>query len=130
MTSKVMENLSKMVHKSSQNTSKIDLKGGLEAAWEPPLRRGDPKTSFWRFWLHLGAPFGDQFWLIWASFFGVFLICLLDGIFCRCGVHFGPIWGAFFGTFLEACSNLPVKLDMHENISVYYGLAMSEPLEH
>ncbi len=45
----------------------------------------------------------------------------------------GPFWTyfrAFFGTFLEACSNLPVKCDMHENISIYYGLAMLEPLDN
>ena len=46
MTSNVLENLSKMVRKSSQNTPKIDLEGGLEAAWELPLCRGDSKTSF------------------------------------------------------------------------------------
>ena len=41
----------------------------------------------------------------------------------------GPILGAFLGTFLEACLNLYVKRDMHEHISIYYGLAMLEPLE-
>ena len=46
MTSTVLENLSKMVRKSSQNTSKIDLEGGLEAARGPPLCRGDPNASF------------------------------------------------------------------------------------
>ena len=45
-------------------------------------------------------------------------------------VHLGPILGAFLGTFLEACLNLYVKRDMHENISIYRGLVMSEPLEN
>ena len=52
------------------------------------------------------------------------------------GCNFLPIWGpfepyfgAFWGTFLEACLNLYVNRDMHENISIYNGLAMSEPLE-
>ena len=58
MTSKVLENLSKMVRKSSQNTSKIDLEGGLEAAREPPLCGGDPKTSFWA----ILAPLWDPIW--------------------------------------------------------------------
>ena len=59
MTSNVLENLSKLVRKSSQNTSKIDLEAGLEAAWEPPLSGGDPKTSF----LTILPPF-------WNSLFG------------------------------------------------------------
>ena len=55
---KCVGNLSKLVRKSSQNTSKIDLQGGLEAAREPPLCRGDPKTSFWA----ILAPLGDPIW--------------------------------------------------------------------
>ena len=58
MTSNVLENLSKLVRKSSQNTSKIDLEGGLEAAREPPLCGGDPKTSFWA----ILAPLWDPIW--------------------------------------------------------------------
>ena len=58
MTSNVLENLSKLVRKSSQNTSKIDLEGGLEAAQEPPLCGGDPKTSFWA----ILAPLSNPFW--------------------------------------------------------------------
>ena len=42
----------------------------------------------------------------------------------------GPILEAFWGTFLEACLNLYVNRDMHENISIYHGLAMLEPLEN
>ena len=30
---------------------------------------------------------------------------------------------------MEACLNLYVNREMHENISIYYGLAMSEPLK-
>ena len=58
MTSNVLENLSKLVRKSSQNTFKIDLEGGLEAAWEPPSSGGDPKTSFWV----ILAPLWDPIW--------------------------------------------------------------------
>ena len=72
MTSNVLENLSKLVRKSSQNTSKIDLEGGLEAAWEPPLCRGDPKTSFLLILAPLGDHLGTSFGSCGASFFGVF----------------------------------------------------------
>ena len=58
MTSNVLENLSKLVLKSFQNTSKIDLEGGLEAAREPPLCGGDPKTLFWA----ILAPLWDPIW--------------------------------------------------------------------
>ena len=50
--------------------------------------------------------------------------------FWRFGVHLGPILGAFWETLLEACLNLCGNRDMHENTSIYYGLAMSEPLEN
>ena len=40
------EKLTKMVPKWSQNLSKIDPGGGLEATWEPPLKQGASKTSF------------------------------------------------------------------------------------
>ena len=46
------------------------------------------------------------------------------------GVPLDPILAAFWSTFLEACLNLYVNRDMHENTSIYYGLAMSEPLEN
>ena len=105
MTPNVLEHLSKMVRKSSQNTPKIDLEVGLQAAWEPPLCRGDPKTSF----LAILAPLWDPIW-------GPVLVHVRP---------LGPILGAFLGTFLEACLNLYVKRDMHENISIYHGLAMS-----
>ena len=78
----------------------------------------------------LGPPFGNQFCLILGIIFWCFFEMSSGWHFCRFGVHFGPILGAFFETFLEACSNLPVKRDMHEHISIYYGLAMSEPLEN
>ena len=94
MTSNVLENLSNMVRKSSQNTSKIDLEGGLEAAREPPLCRGDPKTSF----LAILAPLWDartSLGSFWASFFDVFLVRLLDGIFD----DLGSIWALFLGPF-------------------------------
>ena len=120
-----------MAPKSSQNLSKIDLEGGLEAAWEPPLCRGDPKTSF----LPILAPLGDPIWgpvlaHVGHRFFCVFFDMSSGWHFGRFGVHLGPIWGAFWGTFLEACLNLYVNRDMHEHINIYCGLAMSELLEN
>ena len=52
------EKLTKMVPKWSQNLSKIDPGGGLEATWEPPLKQGASKTSF----LTILAPFWDPLW--------------------------------------------------------------------
>ena len=130
MTSNVLENLSKMVRKSSQNTSKIDLEGGLEAAREPPLCGGDPKTSF----LAILAPLWDPLGGPVLAHFGHRCLVIFDMSsgwhFWRFGVHLGPIFWAFWGTFLEACLNLYVNRDMHENTSIYYGLALSEPLEN
>ena len=56
----------KMMPKSSQNMFKIDLEGGLEAAWEPPLRRGDSKTSF----LAILASLGEPIWGAVLAHFG------------------------------------------------------------
>ena len=50
--------LMKMVQKWSQNLSKIDPGGALEATWEPPLKQGASKTSF----LTILAPFWDPLW--------------------------------------------------------------------
>ena len=58
MTPNVLDNLSKMAPKSSQNTFKIDIEWGLEAAWAPPLCRGDPQSSF----VAILAPLGDPVW--------------------------------------------------------------------
>ena len=74
MTSNVLENLSKLVRKSSQNTSKIDLEGGLEAAREPPLCGGDPKTSFWA----ILAPLWDPIWGPVLAHFGHCFYCFFD----------------------------------------------------
>ena len=118
MTSNVLEHLSKMVRKSSQNTSKIDLEGGLEAAREPPLYGGDPKTSF----LAILAPIWDPIWGPVLAHFGhrffVFFYMSSGWHVWRFGVHVGPIFGSFWVTFLEACLNLYVNRDMHENISI------------
>ena len=130
MTSNVLENLSTKVRKSSQNTSKIDLEGGLEAALEPPLCGGDPKTLF----LAILAPLWDPIWGPVLALFGdrfLIIFYLSSGWqIWWFGVHLGPILGAFWGTFLEACLNLYVNRDRHENKTIYYGLAMSEPLEN
>ena len=95
MTSNVLENLSKMVRKSCQHTPKIDLKGSLEAAWEPPLCRGDPKTSF----LAILAPLGDPIWGPVLAHVGHRFLCFFD---VSSGWHFGDlgsIWALFWAPF-------------------------------
>ena len=98
ITPVVLENLPEMVPKSFQNLSKIDLGGGLGATWEPPLRRGDPKTSF----LTISAPFWDPIWgPVWAHFGDQFLMFFWYGF----RIAFSPIWGPFgpyFGTLFWA----------------------------
>ena len=74
MTPNVLENLANIVPKSSQNSSKIDLEGGLEAAREPPLCRGDPKTSF----LTILAPLWDPIWGPVLVHFGHHVLMFFD----------------------------------------------------
>ena len=102
MTSNVLENLSKMVRKSSQNTSKIDLEGGPEAAWEPPLCGGDPKTSFWA----ILAPLWDPIWgSVLAHFGHRVLVFFLDVFWIALWSIWGPFWtylGGLFGDVFES----------------------------
>ena len=74
-----------MVPKSSENLSKIDPGGALEATWEPLLKQGASNTSCLTILSNLGPPLGP----VWAHFghdlFHVFLRRLFDGI----GVHLG-----------------------------------------
>ena len=77
MHTKIMKNmldkLTKMVPKWSQNLSKIDPGGGLEATWEPPLKQGASKTSF----LMILAPFWDPH---------------LGPVWAHCGHHFFDVF--------------------------------------
>ena len=94
ITKRMLEKLTKLVPKLSQNLSKIDPGGALEASWEPPLKQGASKTSF----LTILAPFWDpHLGPVWAHFghhiFDVFLKWLFDGL----GLHLGsqktpPTW--------------------------------------
>ena len=77
----MLEKPTKMVPKWSQNLSKIDPGGALEATWEPPLKQGASKTSF----LTILAPFWDPLWdqfglilgiIFWAFFWDGFLMAL------------------------------------------------------
>ena len=82
----MLEKLTNMVAKCSQNLSKIDPGGALEASWEPPLKQGVSKTSF----LTILAPFWDPLWDHFAIMFGiifvdVFLECRFEGF----GLHLG-----------------------------------------
>ena len=80
-----------MVRKSYQNTPNIDPEGGLEAAWEPPLCRGDPKTSCWT----ILAPLWDPIWVpVWVHV-GHHLLCFLTWLLAGVCVGLGSIWCLF-----------------------------------
>ena len=106
MTSNVLESLSKMVRKSSQNTSKIDLEGGLEAAREPPLCGGDPKTSF----LAILAPLWDPIWGPVLAHVGHRFLMFFQYVFWMAfwaiwgpfGPYFGGVFRDVFGSLFES----------------------------
>ena len=58
ITKNMLGQLMNMVPKWSQNLSKIEPGGALDATWEPPLKQGASKTSF----LMILAPFWDPLW--------------------------------------------------------------------
>ena len=66
----MLEKLTRMVPKWSQNLSKIDPGGGLEATWEPPLKQGASKTSF----LMILAPFWDPLWDQFGLILGIIFL--------------------------------------------------------
>ena len=70
ITKNMSEKLTKMVPKWSQNLSKIDPGGGLEATWEPPLKQGASKTSF----LTILAPFWDPLWDQFGVILGIIFL--------------------------------------------------------
>ena len=91
---KTVENGPKMLPKPLRNLE-IDPGGGLEATWEPPLCRGDPKTSF----LMILAPFWD---LIFGSFWSSVFWCFCWGPF---GPYFWVLFGDVFGSLFESLRN-------------------------
>ena len=64
ITNNMLEKLTKMIPKWSQNLSKIDPGGTLEASWEPPLKQGASETSFLTIWAPFWDPLWDQFGVI------------------------------------------------------------------
>ena len=64
ITKHMLEKLTKMIPKWSQNLSKIDPGGGLEATWEPPLKQGASKTSLLTILAPIWDPLWDQFGLM------------------------------------------------------------------
>ena len=96
-----------------QNLSKIDLGGVLEATWEPPLCRGDPKTSF----LMILAPFWDPIWgPVWDHvghhFLTFFLIWFMGGVFVGVGSIWSLFWITFWDLFGFFCLQLYITRDM------------------
>ena len=67
----VLEKLTNMVPKWSQNLSKIDPGGALEATWEPPLKQGASKTSL----LIILAPNWDPLWDQFGLMLGIIFLC-------------------------------------------------------
>ena len=70
ITKNMLEKLTKIVPKWSQNLSKIDPGGALEATWEPPLKQGASKTSF----LTILAPFWDPLWDQFGLILGIIFL--------------------------------------------------------
>ena len=69
----ILEKMTIMVPKWSQHLSQIDPGGALEASWEPPLKQGASKTSFFMilapFWDPLWDQFGVTLGIIFLMFF-------------------------------------------------------------
>ena len=86
ITKHMLEQLTKMVPKWSQNLSKIEPGGALDATWEPPLKQGASKTSFLMILAPFWDPLWDQFGVILAT---IFLTFFWDGFFEGLGLHLG-----------------------------------------
>ena len=63
ITKNMLEKLTNMVPKWSQNLTKIDPGGGLEATWEPPLKQGASKTSLFMILAPFWDPHLGQVWV-------------------------------------------------------------------
>ena len=73
----MLEKLTKMVPKWSQNLSKIDPGEGLEASWELSLKQGASKTSF----LMILAPFWDPLWDHFGLMLGIIFLMFFEMAF-------------------------------------------------
>ena len=69
--------LQKWSQKWSQNVSKIDPEGALEATWEPSLKQGASKTSL----LMILAPFWDPLWDHFGFILGIIFLTFFWGGF-------------------------------------------------
>ena len=79
----VLENLSKMVPKSSQNLSKIDFWEVWRPLWSHPCAEVAPRHHFLRFYSILGPHLETSFGSFWVSFFCVFLWFFLHCFFTK-----------------------------------------------
>ena len=77
ITKNMLENLTKVVEKWSQNLSKIDPGGALEASWEPPLKQDASKTSS----LMILFPFGDPLWDQFGVILGIIFLMFFEAPF-------------------------------------------------
>ena len=68
----MLEKLTKIVPEWPHNLSKIDPGGALEATWEPPLKQGASKTSFFTIFASFWDPLWDHVGLILGIIFLMF----------------------------------------------------------
>ena len=105
-----------MVPKWSQNLSKIDPGGALEATWEPPLKQGASKTSF----LMILAPFWDPLWDQFGVIVGIiFLMFFWDGFL----MALASIWAPKTPPKWDPKGGQNPKLKFIVFASIYYTLA-------
>ena len=109
----MLEKLTKMVPKWSQNLSKIDPGGALEASWEPPLKQGASKTSFFM----ILAPFWD---LLWDSFWASFLLMFFWNASLQA---LASIWTPKTPLKWDPRGGQNPKLKFIDFVSIYYTLA-------
>ena len=119
----MLDKLTKMVPKWSQNLSKINPGGALEASWEPPLKQGASKTSF----LTILDPFWDPLWDQFGVISGIiFVEVFLKGFFDGLGLHLDP----------QNTSKMKPKGGQNQNLKIidfaiiYYTLATFEGAEN
>ena len=105
-----------MVPKWSQNLSKIDPGGALEATWEPPLKQGASKTSF----LTILAPFWDPLWDQFGVILGIiFLMFFWDGFL----MALASIWAPKTPPKWDPKGGQNQNLKINDFDCIYYTLA-------
>ena len=116
ITKHMWEKLTKMVPKWSQNLSKIDPGGALEASWEPLLKQGASKTSF----LTILAPFWDPLWDHFGVILGIMFLMFFWSAFL---MALASIWAPKTPPKWDPKGGQNQKLKFTEFASMYYTFA-------